>query len=93
MNRPPNIQSGALVAETSSDPNPTPVSAQDREGTHYETDADQIVKVVHQVKPSSIPLDSPAGGGDLHGPQSETTTDIKVTPTAGSVHEATPRGT
>jgi len=88
MSRPRNVQSGAPVAESTFDKDPQVASAADREGTHYEPDSDQIVKVVHQVRPEAIPLDTETDYDERGGPQGEAATDVRVTPSAASVHEA-----
>jgi hypothetical protein len=85
------MQSGAPVAESTFDTDPTVASAEAREGVHYELDPDQIVKVVHQVRPDAIPLDTETDYDARGGPQAESTTDVRVTPAAASVHEARPK--
>jgi hypothetical protein len=86
-----NIQSGATVAESTFDTDPQVASAAERDGTHYEPDEGQIVKVVHQVRPETIPPDTETDYDERGGPQRESTTDIRVTPAAASVHEARPK--
>jgi hypothetical protein len=88
MTTPRNIQSGEPVAESSFDTQPRVASAAEPEGTHYEADPDQIVKVSHQVKPESLPPDTETDYEARGGPQAEAMTDVRVTPTDGSVREA-----
>lgn len=93
MSQPRNIQSGAAVAESTFDTHPRVASAAERESVHYEPDPDQIVKVVHQVRPDTIPPATETDYGERGGPQPETCTDVRVTPALASVHEARPKAT
>jgi hypothetical protein len=85
-----NIQSGVPVAESAGDAVPQVASAAERGGAHYEPDPDQGVKAVHQIKPDAIPVATPTDYEQRGGPQPETVTDIRVTPSQASVHEARP---
>jgi hypothetical protein len=82
-----NVQSGRPTAETE----PAPSKADRPEGTHYEPDPDQIVKVVHQVKPDSLPLQGPTDF-EARGPADDTaSTDVRLTPPRASVRESGPK--
>lgn len=91
MPKPRNIQSGVPVAESTFDTEPRVASADERDGAHFEADPEQIVKVVHQVRPDAIPPATETDYDERGGPQAETTTDIRVTPATASVHEARPK--
>jgi hypothetical protein len=82
-----NTQSGVPVAQSSDDA-AVVASAELRDGVHYEAAPDQIVKVVHQVKPTVIPLQGPTDFS-RHGESDGTSvTDVAVTPETASVWEA-----
>lgn len=83
-----NIQSGTPTA-VSADDDATVARADDRGDVHYEPDPDQLVKAVHQVRPQVLPLDTTTDFETRGGPQAESVTDVRVTPQAPSVHEAT----
>lgn len=86
-----NVQSGRPTAESTVEREPVLCRADQPEGTHYEPDPDQIVKVVHQVKPDSLPLQGPTDF-EARGPADDTaTTDVRVTPARSSVREAGPK--
>jgi hypothetical protein len=84
-----NRQSGAPVAQSTED-SARVASADRREGLHYEADPDQLVKVVHQVKPAAIPVQGPTDYGERGGPQDNEAADVAVTPETASVWEARP---
>lgn len=84
----PNIQSGVPTAVSTVD-NGAVGSAANRDA-HYETDADQVVKVVHQVTPDSLPNQGPTDFAKHGGQQAYTAADVKITPTSTSVWEALP---
>jgi hypothetical protein len=86
---PRNVQSGVPVAERTGG-NAEVVRADVRDGAQYETDPDQIVKVVHQVKPAALPVQGPVDYGRRGGPQTEVSTDVAVTPETASVRDAYP---
>ncbi len=84
-----NQQSGAPVAQSTDDG--AEVAPSDiRSGVHYEPDPDQVVKVVHQVKPTSIPVEGPTDYARRGGPQDTAVTDVAITPETASVWEARP---
>lgn len=83
-------QAGQPLAESTFDTDRVAARADERDGTHYEADPDQIVKVVHQVKPATLPIEGPADPAQ-HGPTEDASmVDVRVTPRAPSVHEALP---
>jgi len=82
-----NSQSGASVAQSSADA-AVVASAERRDGVHYEADPDQIVKVVHQVKPPVLPLEGPTDFGRHGGSDDASVSDVAVTPETASVWEA-----
>jgi hypothetical protein len=87
---PRNIQSGVPAAETTTDDGPAVASAARRDGVHYEPDDDQVVRVVHQVKPATLPAEGPTDYDDRGGADDTSTTDVAVTPTSASVWQALP---
>lgn len=91
MTDPRDTQSGGPTARTTVDTAPGVASAAERESVHYETDPDQLVRVVHQVRPQALP---PATATDdaLGGPRTESVTDVWIAPETASVHEARPKG-
>jgi hypothetical protein len=82
-----NEQSGVPVAQSTNDAAAV-ASADRRDGKHYEADPDQIVKVVHQVKPRGIPVEGPTDFARHGGPQDTSVTDVAITPEVASVWEA-----
>lgn len=85
---PRNIQSGVPVAASASS-GPI-VSPADQHDGHYEPSAEQVVKVVHQVKPTALPPQGPTDFEVHGGSQPERQVDVRVTPEEASVWEALP---
>lgn len=88
MPRQPNLQSGTPTA-VSADDDADVARAEGRGDVHYEPNGDQLVKAVHQVRPQALSLDTTTDFKMRGGPQAERVTDVRVTPQAPSVHEAT----
>jgi pimeloyl-ACP methyl ester carboxylesterase len=86
-----NVQSGRRPAEGTADTPRAPSPADEPEGTHYEPDPDQLVKVVHQVKPESLPLEGPTDFEARDHADDVAVTDVGVTPSRASVREAKPK--
>jgi hypothetical protein len=83
-------QAGQPLAESTFDTDRVTARAGEPDGAHYEADPDQIVKVVHQVKPATLPIEGPADPAK-HGPTDDASMlDVRVTPETASVHEALP---
>jgi hypothetical protein len=87
-----NVQSGRRTVESTADTERVLAGADEPEGTHYEPDPDQIVKVVHQVKPESLPLEGPTDFDARDHADGTASTDVRVTPARASVREAAPKG-
>jgi hypothetical protein len=56
---------------------------------HYETAPDQVVKVVHQVRPDVLPQQGPTDF-ETRGPNGPSSADVRVTPEEPSVWDAAP---
>lgn len=85
----PNVQAGAPTPVSTDDQ--AVVASADRIDGHYESSPDQVVKVVHQVRPQSLPHQGPTDFERHRGPQIDTVADVRVTPEEASVWEAAPR--
>jgi pimeloyl-ACP methyl ester carboxylesterase len=85
-----NGQFGQTPEESTADTSRVVSSAAERDGTHYEPDPDQIVKVVHQVKPQSLPLQGPTDVEARNHADDTTSVDVRVSPARASVQEASP---
>lgn len=91
MRQPPsNIQSGQPTAESTLDTPRKVAGADEPEGTHFEPDPEQGVKVVHQVRPTMLPVEGPTDDDGQGGREDATCADVRVTPTVASVREALP---
>jgi hypothetical protein len=88
--QPQNTQTGAPTLESTADTETEVAGMDEPEGEHFEADADQLVKVVHQVNPGSVPVEGPTDF-EQRGPRDDTSNvEARVTPTTASVREATP---
>ena len=87
---PSNSHAGVPVAQSTNDAGA--VSGGRDPGRHYEADADQIVTVVHEVRPETIPTQGPTDIEERGAADPATMTDVAVATDPTSVHEARPQG-
>lgn len=84
-----NRQSCVPVAQSTDDPARV-ARADTRDGARYEPDPDQLVKVVHQATPPTIPVQGPTDYDRRGAPRDTRVVDVAVTPETASVWEARP---
>lgn len=85
-----NVNSGRRVAESTFDQGPRVRRADGDPDAHFEADPDQIVKIVHEDRPSTIPEQGPIEFKPLGESRTPGASDAAVVPTETSVWEASP---